>query len=159
MNKVILVGNCCSDPTITYTKYQKPMSHFQVKVSRGYRDADGKVLYNYILCRAWGKLGEVVHKHVKKHQILILEGELYVDSYKPRGSEKNVYFTYVLLHKLEWGGIPSWEMVKRVEAAREGKEYSGPTVFTNAGSDAPPESSFEDMGTEDENVDVGALDW
>lgn len=81
MNKHILTGNLVKDPDFKITESGKPRCSFIVACNRPFKNAEGKYDADFILCVAWGKVAEFVHKYFTKGQMIELEGWVRVERY------------------------------------------------------------------------------
>lgn len=58
-----------------YTMGEKaPVSKFRLAIQRDFKGQDGKAKADYIECSAFGKNAEVVDKHCRKGQMIIVKG-------------------------------------------------------------------------------------
>ena len=78
VNKVILVGNLCQDPTIRYTKSGQAVASFSLATNERWTKKDGtkedKAEFHHIV--AWGKLGEICGEYLNKGKQVYIEGRL-----------------------------------------------------------------------------------
>ena len=77
VNKVILLGNVCQDPTVRYTKSGQAVASFSLATNEKYTKKDGSkeetVEFHRIVI--WGKLGEIAGEYLSKGSQVFLEGK------------------------------------------------------------------------------------
>lgn len=101
VNKVILVGRAGKDPEVRHLESGAMVANFSLATSEKYKNKQGEKVeetewHNIVI---WGKLAEIVEKHVHKGDMLYLEGKN-----KTRSWEKdNVtrYTTEVLCNSMQ----------------------------------------------------------
>lgn len=153
MNNVQLLGVIHKDPKQEYTKTQKSITKFVLKVPRGYKDKKtGHEVCDFIACQAWQGLGDVIAKNVKDGDLLCVQGSITVESFTPYKAEKPVYKTYILVKAIDFCGIPRWKAKQYADDLAAGN-ISQPTDV--------PGSSYDEMGEAIGNVpeDVLGLDF
>lgn len=89
INTVILVGHVANDPETTPTKSGKqrvtfPLATHREATSEGVK----KEVTDYHRIVAWGKLGEIVAKHVTKGTALYVQGSLLNRAYEVDGEKR-----------------------------------------------------------------------
>jgi single-strand DNA-binding protein len=84
INKVILIGNVTRDPELRYTESGKGVATFGLATNRQWTSEEGEKREETDFHRitAWGKLGELCDKYLKKGRKVYLEGQLRSRSYK-----------------------------------------------------------------------------
>lgn len=86
VNKVILLGNVGKDPEIRATNNQTKVANFSLATSEVYKDKNGerqsKTEWHNIVI--WGKLSEIVEKHVNKGDKLYLEGKITTNKWQDK---------------------------------------------------------------------------
>lgn len=98
INKVILKGNLTKDVELRTTINNKSVVRFILAVNEGYGD---KQRTNYINCEVWNKAAENLAKYCGKGSLLLIEGNLRVESYEDKdGSKRSV--TKVIVENLEF---------------------------------------------------------
>ena len=84
MNKVILIGNVCADPTMSSTPSGVTVCTFSVAVDRKFKDAHGEKVTDFFRVQAWRQLGDVCGKGVKKGMKVGVIGELQARTYEAK---------------------------------------------------------------------------
>lgn len=102
LNRVQLIGRLGKNPEIRTTPTGRKVATFSMAVSQR-RKSDGKVkeFTEWVNVEAWGKLGEVSQKYLKKGSLIFLEGRLKTDKYEDKGGETK-YFTKVVALLLQF---------------------------------------------------------
>lgn len=131
INKVILKGNLTKDVELRTTINNKSVVRFTLAVNEGYGD---KQRTNYINCEVWNKTAENLAKYCGKGSLLLIEGNLRVESYDDKnGSKKSV--TKVIVEDLEF-----------LDTKRKSSAETSVTQAENATEDK--EDPFADFGEE-----------
>ena len=90
VNKVILVGNLCQDPTVRFTKNSQAVASFDVATNETWKGKDGtkeeKTEFHKIV--AWGKLGEVCGEYLSKGKQVYIEGRLQTRDWDDKDGNK-----------------------------------------------------------------------
>ena len=76
MNKQIVIGNVCADPTMSATPSGVTVCTFTVASDRRFRDAHGEKVTDFFRVQAWRQLGDVCGKYVRKGMKVGVIGEL-----------------------------------------------------------------------------------
>jgi single-strand DNA-binding protein len=78
LNKVIIVGSLVRDPELRYTTANIPVANFRISSNKRYRDINGQMRDDvcYIGIVAWQDLAESCVEHLKRGQVVLVEGEL-----------------------------------------------------------------------------------
>lgn len=84
MNKVILIGNVCADPTMSSTPAGVTVCTFSVAADRRFKDAHGEKQTDFFRVQAWRQLGDVCGKYVKKGMKVGVIGELQARTYEAK---------------------------------------------------------------------------
>lgn len=77
VNKVLLIGNLCQDPTVRYTKNGQAVASFSLATNEKYTKKDGEKVETVEFHRIviWGKLAEITGEHLTKGKQVYLEGK------------------------------------------------------------------------------------
>lgn len=80
---IVIVGNLGKDPEARYTPGGDMVCSFNVASNRQFTDKAGNKVKKTTWFRvaAWGKLGEIVHQHLKKGAGVYIEGRLEPDEH------------------------------------------------------------------------------
>lgn len=100
MNKVLLCGRVTRDPDVRYSDNQKAVARFSLAVDRRFA-REGDPTADFFNCTAFGKVAEIVEKHVVKATKLIIIGRVQNDTYTNKDGEK-VYSVQILVDELEF---------------------------------------------------------
>ena len=85
VNKVILVGNLCQDPTVRYTKSGTAVASFSLATNERWKGKDAKRMQKggkkeekteFHRIVIWGKLAEISGEYLSKGKQVYLEGRL-----------------------------------------------------------------------------------
>jgi single-strand DNA-binding protein len=84
INKVTLIGNLTRDPELRYTESGRPICSFGLATNRVWTEDSGEKREETDFHRivAWGKLGELCDKYLKKGRHVYLEGHLRSHQYE-----------------------------------------------------------------------------
>lgn len=99
MNKVILIGRLCEDPTESYTAGENAVavSRYRLAVNRRGKDKEA----DFINIVTFGKAAEFAVKYLKKGQRIAISGRIQTGSYTNRDGKK-VYTTDVVADEQEF---------------------------------------------------------
>lgn len=89
LNKVILIGNLTRDPEIRYTPKGTAVTGFGIAVNRTYvvESTNEKMQETTFLdITAWGKLAEIVERHLRKGACVMVEGRLQQQSWEDKAT-------------------------------------------------------------------------
>lgn len=102
MNRVILLGRTTKDADVRYSQGDKPMAiaSITLAVDRKYRK-EGEQSADFINCKAFGKIAEVIEKYVTKGTKIAIVGRIQTGSYTNKDGQK-VYTTDVMIEDLEF---------------------------------------------------------
>ena len=108
VNKVILVGNLGADPEVRYTQNSQPVANFRIATTDVWTDREGsrqeRTEWHNIV--AWGKLGEICGKYLKKGKQIYVEGRLQTRQWEDKEGGKR-YTTEVVANIMQMLGRPS----------------------------------------------------
>lgn len=102
MNKVSLLGRLCDNPEVRYTQAQTPLAiaRYRLAVDKRFKK-DGEPTADFIPCLAFGKLGELAEKYLKKGSKVAITGRLQTGSYK-NNEGKTVYTWDVVVEEMDF---------------------------------------------------------
>ena len=101
INSTILQGRLTKDVEMRTTQNGVSVINFTIAWNRKINDDNEKVLY--MDCEAWRGTADLINKHFKKGNEIIVEGELYTNTYQTESGENRrnnrllvnqVHFTY-----------------------------------------------------------------
>jgi len=83
LNKVMLIGNLIRDPELRKTPAGKTVVSFGLATNRNWTQENGEKREETDFHRivAWGKLGELCNKFLKKGRLIYVEGRLHSHSW------------------------------------------------------------------------------
>lgn len=102
MNKVILMGRATHDPEIRYSQGENAtcVASFSIAVDRRVK-TEGSDTADFFDCTAFGRLGEVFEKHVRKGTKMLIAGRLQNDNYVNKDGVK-VYRSRIIVDEFEF---------------------------------------------------------
>ena len=101
LNNTILQGRLTKDIELKTTTNGTSVVNFTIAWNRKINDDNEKTLY--LDCEAWRGTADLINKHFKKGNEIIVEGELYTNTYQTENGENRhtirlnvnqVHFTY-----------------------------------------------------------------
>lgn len=100
-NKVQLIGNLGKAPEVRNTESGKKLVRFSLATNEVYHNAKGEKVketqwHNLV---AWGKLADVVEKHLNKGNEVAIEGKLITRNYNDKEGNKK-YITEIQVNEL-----------------------------------------------------------
>ena len=101
MNQIGLVGRLTKDPTLRQLSENKSTVSFVIAINRNFRNNQGGVDADYLLCVAWGKLAERIAKYCGKGSLIAVTGRLQSKSYTNKDNVK-VYTTEVVVEDVRF---------------------------------------------------------
>jgi len=119
LNRITLIGNLTADPETKETKSGKKLAKIGLAVNRTYLSAGKKkeevTFFNVI---AWGRLGEIVAKYLKKGSKVYLDGRVNNRSYEDKQGVKK-YISEVIMENLIMLGGSGKKDVESQEVVEE----------------------------------------
>lgn len=95
MNQVSLVGNITKDPILRKSAGGSGQTTFVIAVNRNFKNSQGEVETDFILCTIWGRLAENTAKYCGKGSLIGITGRIQSRSYT-REDQSRVYVTEVI---------------------------------------------------------------
>lgn len=89
MNRVILTGRLCDDPTLRQTQSNVSVCRFTVAVNRPYQKDKEKQEADFINCTAWRNTAEFVSRYFKKGDPIEIEGSWRNNNYTDQNGVKH----------------------------------------------------------------------
>ena len=83
LNRIILVGRLTSDPEARTTLEGLPMTKFRLAVGRQQQSGT-----DFIDVIAWRKLAEICGDHLKKGQLVLVEGRIQIRSFEDQTGQR-----------------------------------------------------------------------
>ena len=116
MNQIGLVGRLTKDPILRQLSENKQTVSFVIAINRNFRNNQGNVDADYLLCVAWGKLAERIVKHCGKGSLIGVTGRLQSKTYTNKDNIK-VYTTEVVVEDVRFFALKQREEQLAVEAS------------------------------------------
>ncbi|MFS0690446.1 single-stranded DNA-binding protein [Sporosarcina sp. 179-K 8C2 HS] len=95
MNQVALVGRVTKDPILRRLSEGRLQTSFILAVNRKFKNQQGEVDADFILCTAWGKVAENTAKHCGKGSLIGVGGRIQSRTYE-REDKSRVFVTEVI---------------------------------------------------------------
>ena len=90
LNNISLMGRLVADPTIRYTKENKPVANFTLAVDRDRIEGT-----DFIDCVAWNSQAEFLNKYFHKGQMMLVTGRLQTRKWEGRDGDKHTAYEVV----------------------------------------------------------------
>ncbi len=102
INKVILVGNMCEDPSLKFTQSGQAVTNFSLATNRKWKDKDGnnqdETEFHRIV--VWGATAEFCANYMTKGKKAYIEGRLQTRSYEDSNNVKK-YTTEIVAQTVQ----------------------------------------------------------
>lgn len=95
MNQVALVGRMTKDPVLRRLSEGRFQTSFILAVNRKFKNQQGEVDADFILCTAWGRVAENTAKHCGKGSLIGVGGRIQSRTYD-REDNTRVFVTEVI---------------------------------------------------------------
>ncbi|WP_336822787.1 single-stranded DNA-binding protein [Sporosarcina sp. USHLN248] len=95
MNQVALVGRITKDPILRRLSEGRLQTSFVLAVDRKFKNQQGEVDADFILCTTWGKVAENTAKHCGKGSLIGVGGRIQSRTYE-REDKSRVFVTEVI---------------------------------------------------------------
>jgi single-strand DNA-binding protein len=107
LNKVFLIGRLTQDPDSRSTPSGQNVTTIKMATNRVWNDPSGqrKDATEYHTVIAWGRLGDVAAKYLKKGGLVMIEGRMQTRNWTDQSGVKK-YFTEVIAEGLQLGPRP-----------------------------------------------------
>jgi len=121
INKVTLIGNLTRDPELRYTESGRPVCSFGLATNRVWTSEEGEKREQTDFHRivAWGKLGELCDKYLKKGRHVYLEGHLRSHSYEDKEGVQRAVTEIVLEDMVMLDAKPQEKEVEQKAQAQQ----------------------------------------
>ena len=107
LNRVILFGRICADPTFRQTQSGIPVCKFTVACDRQFANKEtGKREADFIEVQAWRNTAEFVSRWFHKGDAITVEGSLRNNNYEDKNGVKH-YSYFVMADNVGFGGSKS----------------------------------------------------
>ena len=98
--QIQLLGNLGRDPEMSYTQDGTAVTKFSVAVSRKMKGTEETTWYN---CTAWRALAEMLSTHLRKGQMVFVQGDLNLRQYTTKDGRNGVSLD-VTVDKFQFAG-------------------------------------------------------
>ena len=99
LNKVQIIGNLGRDPEIKTIPSGQKVASFSLACTEKYTKDGQKVeKTEWVNCKAWGKLAEIIEKYVKKGNQIYVEGKLETQTFEKDGVKR--YKTEIVVQNM-----------------------------------------------------------
>lgn len=95
MNQVGMVGRLTKDPSMREMSEGRTKTSFILAVSRNFKNVQGEIEADFVLCSVWGKQAQNVAKYCVKGSLIALSGRLQSRHYD-REDGTRAYVTEVI---------------------------------------------------------------
>jgi single-strand DNA-binding protein len=106
MNLVILKGNITRDLELAFTAKGVPVLEIGLAVNKVWFNDAGEKQEKvcFVDCRAWRKTAESIEKHFRKGSPILIQGELAIEEWIDKATEKKRRKTLVMIDRFEFCG-------------------------------------------------------
>ena len=104
MNKVLLIGRLTHDIELRYIQGAEPLAttKFNIAVKRNYKKkGEAEQEADFITCESYGKTAEIMANHIKKGDLIAIEGVWKTGNYTDKKGNK-VYTNVCLINRVEF---------------------------------------------------------
>ena len=101
MNKVLLIGNICNDPTLSTLNNGTTICKFSLAVKRDFKNENGEAETDFFNITVFGKIGDNCGKYLKKGSKCCVVGRLQNRSYDAQDGTKR-YVTDIIANEVEF---------------------------------------------------------
>ena len=116
MNQIGRVGRLTTDTTLRQLSENKSTVSFVIAINRNFRNNQGGVDADYLLCVAWGRLAERIAKYCGKGSLIGVTGRLQSKTYTNKDNIK-VYTTEVVVEDVRFLALKQREEQLAVETS------------------------------------------
>lgn len=108
LNKVFLIGRLTQDPDSRSTSGGQNVTTFRMATNRVWTDPSGqrKDSTEYHTIIAWGRLGDVAAKYLKRGGLVMVEGRIQTRNWTDQNNVKK-YYTEIIAEGLQLGPRPT----------------------------------------------------
>jgi single-strand DNA-binding protein len=149
VNKVILVGNCGSDPEIRYGANGAPITTLKLATNESWKDkATGEMQERteWHRVKLFGRLAEIASEYLRKGRSVYIEGKLRTDKYTDKeGIER--YTTDILADEIQLlggAGQDGAEPRARTAPGAASKGGARAAAAPARSAERPPADDFDD---------------
>jgi single-strand DNA-binding protein len=100
LNRIELIGRLGADPKTRTTSKGSKVCVFSIAVDHHWKSGgESKKSTDWFNLEAWGKLGDICSKYLKKGRLVYVEGRVKTDKYESAGETR--YFTKVIVANVQ----------------------------------------------------------
>jgi single-strand DNA-binding protein len=100
LNRIELIGRLGADPKTRSTAKGSKVCTFSIAVDHHWKfGGESKKTTDWFNLEAWGKLGDICNKYLKKGRLVYVEGRVKTDKYESAGETR--YFTKVIVANVQ----------------------------------------------------------
>ncbi|AXI01165.1 single-stranded DNA-binding protein [Sporosarcina sp. PTS2304] len=101
MNQVALVGRITKDLTLKEHTSGRVNATFVLAINRSFKNANGEVATDFVLCSVWGRTAENLVRHCGKGSLVGVSGSIHTRNYE-REDRSKVYITEVVCDEIRF---------------------------------------------------------
>ena len=102
LNRVQLIGYLGKQPETRFTPNGKKVAHFSLGVTQRRKSgSETREFTDWVNVEAWGRLGEISEKYLKKGSLVYVEGRLKTDKYEDAKGETK-YFSKIVAQQMQF---------------------------------------------------------
>lgn len=142
VNKVIIIGRLGADPEVKSVGNSGSMARLSIATSENWVDKEGQKQERTEWHRVvvWGRLAEIVGKHLSKGRQVYVEGRLQTRTWEDQQGQKR-YSTEIVANTVQFLGAPGERGEERSSSSRGGDDYGhqnfGPEPSFDSSEDIP----------------------
>ena len=151
LNRVVLMGRITRDLELKQTPAGDLVLSFTVAVERNFKDQNGQRQTDFIICVAWGKTAEHIHRYFAKGRMIAIEGKLRTRTYDDKNKTRH-FVTEVFVDSVSFTGEKS-------ESSSQGGyqnnyQQNNSSQQGQSNDEQPPENDSLNIGDFDDFDDV-----
>jgi single-strand DNA-binding protein len=127
-NKVILIGNLCSDPELKQTQGGTSVCSFNIAINRYSKEPDAKKV-DFFTVVAWQAKAEFVSRYFKKGQAIVVVGRLENREWTDKQGNKRIS-TEIIAEEISFAGGKEVQSAEGRVQSEENKPYMPTPYFT-----------------------------
>lgn len=110
MNHVGLVGRITKHPVLRELAGGKVQTSFSLAINRTYKNQNGEVDTDFVLCIAWGRLAETIVNHCGKGSLIGVSGRIQSRNYAKEDGTR-VFLTEIVAEDVRFYQLKPTEAV------------------------------------------------
>ena len=88
LNRVVLIGRLTRDPELRYSANGVAIVNFTLAVDRRFKNAQGEKETDFINCKAFKALAELIANYLSKGKMAAVSGSLQISNYTKDGQKR-----------------------------------------------------------------------